>query len=258
MLDEEPYTLPDKESYEQWQKENQMSEPICIKVVAPNTEIIPHMHPIDATKLVATMGRLCYASEPTCSDADFVRRRLTGEDKHESVIEHASLSVIFTCTRDNSHEIVRHRLASYSQQSQRYVNYDAKGFSFICPEHVGLAIGRYSFNDNDGWTTPEDQKTINENQYDWLQGRIFDIAEYHGAIEKGKKAEIARQCLPNCTATIIGMTCDLREWRTVFRLRALSPRAQKTTRDLFRVVYFWFVENMPWFVEDLQDKAKNL
>ena len=101
MFDEEPYQLPDQESYDQW--ENQMKEAITIKLVRPHVEIIPHMHHVAAAKLVATMGRICYASEAVGNDADFIRKRLSGDDKHESVIEHVSLSAIITCTRDNSH-----------------------------------------------------------------------------------------------------------------------------------------------------------
>jgi len=235
-----------------------MKEAITIKLVRPHVEIIPHMHHVAAAKLVATMGRICYASEAVGNDADFIRKRLSGDDKHESVIEHVSLSAIITCTRDNSHEIVRHRLCAFSQSSQRYINYDKKGFAFICPEHIDLCEGQYVYSEYDGCTTPSGQERTSPEQTAWLMGRVSDVIEYQSALDSGKKPEIARQCLPNCTMTIIGMTCNIREWRHVFKMRALSPRAQKTTRDLFRVVYDWFVANMPWFVEDLVDNAKGM
>ncbi len=118
---------------------------------------------------------------------------------HTSVLEHSSISYLITCSRACSHQLVRHRIGcSYSQESQRYCNYENKGFEFI------------------------DYPGINE---DYLESVIKEYQNAPG------KAEVKRNILPNCTATRIFVTMNLRALLWFFELRCNS-KAQSEIREL--------------------------
>jgi thymidylate synthase (FAD) len=158
--------------------------------------------------LLETAGRTCYKSEGNgrideWSSERFVRQLLDRDPPHESVIEHLSVTVRFTCDRGVSHELVRHRLASFSQESTRYCNYTAGRFgselTFIRPTRF------------DEWETTAREA--------WLRAMEQAETSYSDMISWGLKPEQARSVLPNSLKTEIVMTANLREWRHVFRLR---------------------------------------
>ena len=100
-----------------------------MKIVSPTVELLNAPAYADLLALVEQAGRTCYKSEDKIKDGSaeaFIRNIL--KRGHEAVIEHGSLSVRFTCDRGVSHEIVRHRLASYCQESTRYCNYGGDKF----------------------------------------------------------------------------------------------------------------------------------
>ncbi len=138
--------------------------------------------------------RVCYRSEGN--------KRLYNQlikSGHTSVLEHASISFLVTCSRACSHQLVRHRIGcSYSQESQRYCNYENKGFEFI----------RY--------------EGINE---EYLEGVVWEYLSYSG------KVEDKRMILPNCTATRIFVTMNIRALLWFFELRC-SSKAQGEIRKL--------------------------
>jgi thymidylate synthase (FAD) len=158
------------------------------------------------------MGRVCYKSEPKGDPIAFLSRIINRG--HESVIEHINIPAVLSTDRAVTHQLVRHRHMSISMESQRYVNYDRKGIiCFVRPQF---------FSDE-----KVDPKTIEE-----FKNTCQNLAEkYVELVQGGLPPEEARGLLPNCTATVIGVTANLREWRHIFRMR-LDGAAQPQIRAL--------------------------
>jgi thymidylate synthase (FAD) len=212
-----------------------------LTIVEPSYEILKAPTQEDL-KFIELCGRTCYKSEDRITDTSaskFVRG--LRESRHESVIEHVSATVKFIGSRSFSHQLVRHRLASYSQESQRFCNCAKKGFTFICPAKIGIPEGTYQHPYPENFTAK---------QLYWLKCRFQECCEYMEAIESGMKPEDARECLPNATKTEIVMTCNLRTWRHVFKERC-APAAQAPIRKLMQGVLREFNATVPEIFEDL-------
>ena len=164
-------------------------------------------------------ARTCYKSTPGAtqeSTDDFVKR-ISLNQGHESVIEHAVASFRIFCDRGISHEIVRHRLASYSQESTRYVNY--------CKEkHGGGDIQFIHPLD----LTPE-QLEFSVRAYTIMEGL------YNEAIALGMKPQQARDYLPHGVKTELVMTANFREWRHFLKLRT-SKAAHPKMRTIAKLI----------------------
>lgn len=160
----------------------------------------------EAVKAIERAGRTCYKSEDHITEdsaGKFIKMILDPSRKHESVIEHQSVTVRFIVDRGISHEIVRHRLASYSQESTRYCNYNKEKFgkelTFIDPRpHLHDGSEPYRL---------------------WLYAMEFLGGQYFGMINSGVKPQMARSILPNSLKTEVVMTANLREWRHFFAMR---------------------------------------
>lgn len=158
------------------------------------------------------MGRICYRSESKGDPIEFLSRIISSG--HESVIEHISIPAVFVTDRAVTHQLVRHRHLSISQESQRYVNYDKEGIiRLVKPQFFGDPESPVSMIDS--------FKRVSE----------CLANSYAKAIANGIPPEEARSILPNCTATRIGVTANLREWRHIFRIR-LHGSAQPQIRAL--------------------------
>ena len=111
----------------------------------PRVEIEGGLDGDSILKHIEKVGRTCYKSEDKItskSAKEFVASLI--KRGHESVIEHANVSVRFVVDRGVSHELVRHRLCAFSQESTRYVNYSRKGIEFILPPWVtDIPLGEY-------------------------------------------------------------------------------------------------------------------
>ncbi len=173
-------------------------------------------HTPDPEKVIAVAARLCYSNASIDNlEKDFTRDKVENFIKkilelgHESVLEHASFTFgIEGISRACSHQLVRHRIASYSQQSQRYVNF--KNIDYVIPD------------------------TIKENNQllDDLKNFIDNVSLlYEKMLNNGIPAEDARFVLPNAAATKIIVTMNLRELKHFFRLRCCN-RAQWEIRQL--------------------------
>lgn len=179
-------------------------------------------------------GRVCYKSESKIEEgsaAKFVAAII--KQGHETVLEHASVTVKFVVDRGVSHEIVRHRIASYCQESQRYCNYSKDDFSseitFIIPEYIEYKSSAWNM-----WKTAMSEA---ENSY-------FELLNY------GLTPQEARAVLPNSTKTELIMTANLREWRTFFKLRcdkAAHPQMREVTIPLLKD----FQELIPVVFDDI-------
>lgn len=179
-------------------------------------------------------GRVCYKSESKIEEgsaAKFVAAII--KQGHETVLEHASVTVKFVVDRGVSHEIVRHRIASYCQESQRYCNYSKDDFgseiTFIIPEYIEYKSSAWNM-----WKTAMSEA---ENSY-------FELLNY------GLTPQEARAVLPNSTKTELIMTANLREWRTFFKLRcdkAAHPQMREVTIPLLKD----FQELIPVVFDDI-------
>lgn len=137
---------------------------------------------------------------------------------HTSVLEHVSLSATIRTDRAIANELTRHRLASFTQESTRYVDYTGGGIEVIRPHEL-----------------PNDKTQAAD--VAWFEACVTAELAYTRMRENGVLPEIARSVLPLCTATTLHMTANLREWRHIFRLRcdkAAHPDIQRLCADLLR------------------------
>ena len=199
---------------------------------------------------IEAAGRTCYKSEDKITEGraeKFVRMII--KRGHHSVIEHAYMSVRFICDRGVTHEIVRHRLAAYSQESTRYCNYKG-GVTFIIPPWININFDRL--------VVKKDQIIGHSLIYDsiacWLDSMLLAERKYIELISTcGWSPQQARSVLPNSLKTEIVMTANLREWMHVFKLRT-SKAAHPQMRELMIPL----LEEMKTFVPVIFDDIKVL
>ena len=196
--------------------------------------------PIDGAEILKRIekaGRTCYKSEDRITEESakvFVRMLI--ERGHESVLEHESITVRFVCDRGISHEIVRHRLASYSQESTRYCNYGNDRFgselTFIKPCFFKEKKGAYC---------------------SWYNSMDFAECAYFDMLDDGCTPQEARSVLPSSTKTEVVMTANLREWRHFLKLRTASaahPQMRELTVPLLKELQAW----IPVVFDDIKEE----
>ena len=179
-----------------------------MKIVKPNVTLI-WITP-NAEQVIEKAGRTCYKSKSEITSNNtkkFIKMII--EKGHDSVLEHGVVSLRFICDRGVSHEIVRHRMGSYSQESTRYVNYK-NGLEIIKPCFWNSDFCGYDF---------------------WLDAMTFSELQYKNLIKSGATPQEARSVLPNSLKTELVMTANFREWRHVLKLR-LSKQAHPQIREI--------------------------
>lgn len=185
----------------------------------------------DAENVIEFCGRMAYKSQDKVKDGSaekFIRSII--RSGHESVVEHASACFeISGVSRALTHQLVRHRLASYTQESQRYVSQDH--FRFVVPDSI-----------------MEDEEALfyYKNAMKDLAGIYATLVDVHN-IPK----EDARFVLPNACDTSIIMTCNFREWRHFLKLR-LDKHAQWEIRQLANIILRILMDIAPTVFEDLE------
>ena len=199
-----------------------------MKIINASYKIESPIDGAEILKRIEKAGRTCYKSEDRITEESaksFVRMLI--ERGHESVLEHESITVRFVCDRGISHEIVRHRIASFSQESQRYVRYNGD-IEFINP------------------------RMPNAKAYEaWRE--LCERAEetYRELLSYDVQPQQARAVLPNSTKTEIVMTANLREWRHFLKLRtakAAHPQMRELTVPLLKELQ----ERLPVVFDDIQ------
>lgn len=175
----------------------------------------------ELTEKIEIAGRVCYQSEPKGDPEKFIRMII--KRGHESVLEHGSLTFKLRTNRAIANEIVRHRLASYSQESTRYVKYD--DIEFIPGEKL------------------KDPNLENLLLSAELAYKLLLTTDF--------KPEEARDILPNATATTLVMTMNFRELRHFLKLR-LDRAAHPQIRELAGMILEILKEKYPVFVEDIE------
>ena len=208
----------------------------------------------DQLLMIECAGRTCYQSERgeiTLESATrFVHMLLNRQ--HESVLEHSSMTVKFlNCSRGFTHELVRHRLASFSQESTRYVDYavrgegpNIKGFELQCvvPPHCN-----------------ESEKVLlDDGRMMSLTDMFIEVERFYRALrQSGWIPEDARQILPNATKSEIVVTANFREWRHIFEMRtqkAAHWEIRAVMCDLLEVIQKIVPAVFDDFVQDGIDK----
>ena len=207
-----------------------------MKIIKPYVTV----EPFDGVKLMRNIeryARVCYKSEDNITE-DSYKKMLSALIKrgHESVIEHEKVTAIFVVDRGISHEIVRHRIASYSQESTRYCNYNNNKFgneiTFIEPFSFTQGASRHICWDY------------------WMISCASAEAGYFELLDEGATPEEARSVLPNSLKTEIVITFNLREWRHFFKLRA-DKAAHPQMREVAIPLLHYFKGKMPELFNDI-------
>lgn len=208
-----------------------------MKLIKPSYEIITKIDKDIIFKDLEKTARTCYKSEDkiTNGSAEKMIKSLI-ERGHEAMIEFFDITIKFICDRGISHELVRHRLSSFAQESSRYCDYSKDKFdnqvTFIIP---------FWGHDFDKEIEIKDSTDIykyvhsNGPEFAYLMAMWNAEYSYKQLLEHGWKAQEARAVLPNSTKTEINVKMNLRAWRNFFRLRvanAAHPQMRELTRPL--------------------------
>ena len=207
-----------------------------MKTIKPSYEIIGTLDATEILKKIELCGRVCYKSEDKITEnsaREFVKQII--KSGHESVLEHFSFSVRFITDRGISHEIVRHRLASYSQESTRYCNYGADKFN--------------------SEITVVEPRQIGEQKSNWLKACKISEEQYFELL-KTESAQTARSVLTTSLKTEIIMTANLRTWRHFLKLRT-SKNAHPDLRALTVPLLRELKQILPNIFEDMQEENEN-
>ena len=186
-----------------------------MKLIKPSTEILTPINGMDVLKAIEIAARTCYKSEDKITD-DSAKKLVSGllKSGHEAMIEFVDITVKFICDRGVSHEIVRHRVASYAQESTRYCNYSKDKFG-----------NELSFIHNDIDDMDNAGAVDYANTLETIESAYFQL------IKDGVAPQMARAILPNSLKTEINVKMNLREWRHFFSLRC-APAAHPQMREL--------------------------
>lgn len=177
-----------------------------MQVIKPYTQIYKDFDGQKVLQKIEAAARTCYKSEGKIQEGS-AAKLVAGLIKsgHEAMLEHASVTVKFVVDRGISHELVRHRLASFAQESTRYCNYSKDDFgseiTFIIPDYLEYK--------SEGWNI-------------WKESMKQAEDAYFKMLDFGLSPQQARAVLPNSLKTEVVMTANLREWRHFFKLRALG------------------------------------
>ena len=206
-----------------------------MKVVEPGFEIISDKDATEMYKDLEVIARTCYKSEDHIKEDgssafNLVRALVTSG--HFAMLDHAHLSVRFVCDRGVSHELVRHRLAAFAQESTRYCNYSKDKFG-----NELTVIKPYFFEDSARYSIWEDAMKSAERAY-------FDL------LKTGASPQEARTVLPNSLKTEIVVTADITEWRHIFEVRCASA-AHPQMREIMLPLLKEMSNRYPLFFADI-------
>jgi len=215
-----------------------------MKIIKPSYEILTPISDggIKELQHIERIARVCYKSEDKISqDGESAKQliKMLIDRKHEAMLEHGSISVLFICDRGVSHELVRHRMASFAQESTRYCNYSKDKFG-----------NELTFIEPCFW---------HEREYkyeDWERAVLEAEDSYFELLDIGASPQEARTVLPNSLKTEIVMTANYREWRHFFKLRcaeAAHPQMRELTRPLLRELH----DKLPIIFDDIYDEFDN-
>ena len=211
-----------------------------MKVIEPSFTVLTDISEggMKEIRSIEQAARTCYKSEFNSTDDEakrFVRKII--ERGHEAMLEHSQISVRFICDRGVSHELVRHRLCSFAQESTRYCNYSKDQFGSEI-----TVIKPFFFNDK-------------SEEYDiWYDSCMMAEQSYMDLLSLGVSAQEARTVLPNSLKTEVVMTANYREWRQIFRLRCAHD-AHPQMREIMLSLLTYLNDKIPVIFEDIVVEA---
>lgn len=210
-----------------------------MKIVEPKYEILTDISEggIKELQQIERVARVCYKSEDKITPDGESAKKLVGflvKQGHEAMLEHSQLSVLFTCDRAIANELVRHRIASFAQESTRYCNYSKEKFggelSFIRPYYID---------------------DLSEEACDAISDSCLWAEKlYLQLIKDGLRPEQARCVLPLCLKTEIVITANYREWRNIFKLRT-PVAAHPQMRELMCPLLLEVQKKIPVVFDDI-------
>lgn len=209
-----------------------------MRIIKPSYDILTTISKggIKELQHIEKIGRVCYKSEDKITEngesaKKFVKMIINKE--HMAIIEHSCLSVKFIVDRGVSHELVRHRIASFAQESTRYCNYSKDKFG----KEITV-IKPFFFEEE------------TQNYLSWEKAMEEAEKHYFNLLENGATPQEARSVLPNSTKTEITITANYREWRSFFKLRtakAAHPQMREVTIPLLKELK----EKLPIIFDDI-------
>ena len=212
-----------------------------MKIISPSHEILYLPEPEEILRIVEIAGRTCYKSEHKISHdsaKEFIKRII--KSGHESVIEHSFCTVKFICDRGVTHELVRHRLAAYSQESTRYANYSKDRFG------SEITVIKPCF-----------FKEGSKEYITWLKAMETAEKAYMDLLKMGATPQEARSVLPNSLKAEIVMSANFREWRHVLKLRC-SKKAHPQIREIMIPLLKELHEKVPIIFDDIYESIESL
>ena len=199
-----------------------------MKIIEPSVELIDDINTADIYAKIERCGRVSRQSAPKGNPEQFIRSLI--KRGHESVLEHVSFTFHIICDRAIMAELTRHRLASFTVESTRYVKYDE------------LTVVKPTLNPTDA---------IN---HAFLDSYLKHCEKYYRDFShapEGYPPEIARAVLPLCLKSELYMTANIRQWRHILKLRTAND-AHPQMQHVARLILNIFREKFPVFVEDIQ------
>jgi len=214
-----------------------------MRIVSPSAELIAFTpNPI---ALIERAGRVCYKSEERITETSasaFVKKLIASG--HLSVLEHATATFHLVCDRGVSHELVRHRIASFSQESTRYCNYGKGDVAFVVPCGYSRNVPPGVYNSTDGHMTDTFPADV------WFRSMLGAEEDYKRLLKLGQPPQLARSVLPNSLKTEVVITANFREWRLILQQRT-SSKAHPDMQCLMALVKKQLVERFAAAFEDL-------
>ena len=209
-----------------------------MRIINPSIEVLDVLDQEKILKRLELVGRTCYKSEEKITDFScvaFVQKII--KSGHYAIIEHYDISVRIICDRGVTHEIVRHRIASYAQESTRYCNYASGKFG----NEITTILPCF-------WNSCNETDT---KKYEIWENTIKVIEKaYLELISLGATPQEARSILPNSLKTEIIIKFNLREWRHFLTLRT-SKAAHPQMREIANMILLEFKSKLPVIFEDI-------
>ena len=204
-----------------------------MRIIDPSFDLVLAPTYQKAVEITEMAARTCYKSDGDEPPEEYLKRKII-KTGHHSVLEHIAITAKIVCDRGVSHELVRHRLASYSQSSTRYCNYSKDKFG------SEITVVRPAF-----W--PEKSRQFDK----WMFSCMACETAYMQLIQDGASAQQARSVLPNSLATTVIITANIREWRHILKLRC-SKKAHPDMEKVMTIGRDALAQRYPVFFEDLE------
>jgi thymidylate synthase (FAD) len=210
-------------------------------IVEPEVKLLEDINGEYVLQYIEKIARVCYKSEDLITE-DSARKMIANLIKrgHEAMLEHVSIGVKITTDRGVTHEIVRHRIASYAQESTRYCNYGKEKFG----QEITVINPFLAFDLDMGDITNYEKYMV------WYEAMVNAQTSYMKLLSLGCTPQEARSVLPNSLKAEIVMTLNIRSWRNFFKLRCAKD-AHPQMRQVAIMILNLFKSIIPVMFDDI-------